>query len=236
MQTRRALDLGIQDDSHGHFEVAACVDIDVAVSLVVFQDGHRGLGDDAADQAFAAAGDGEVDQIRESEKLADGRAVGGGNELNGGLGQAAGDQLIGEHAMESLVGAQGFLAAAEDDSVSALDAEGGRVDGDVGTALEDHEDDAERDADLADVESVGTPACGDDLADRVGECGDVEEALGHVVDPAVGQGQAIDGGGGESRRLWPRRSRGRWRPGSRRGGRRAMRRTAAARRCEASPG
>ncbi len=119
-----------------------------------------------------------------------------GDELNGGFGQAAGNQLIGENAMQSSVGAQGFLAAAQDDGVSALDAEGGRVDRDVGTAFEDHEDDAERNADLADVESVGPPARGDDLADRVGQGGDVEQALGHVVDPAIAQSQSLDGGGG----------------------------------------
>ena len=48
----------------------------MAVALVVFQDRHFGLGDDAADQAFAAAGDGQVDEVGEREQLADGRAVG----------------------------------------------------------------------------------------------------------------------------------------------------------------
>ena len=86
-----ALDFGVHDDLDRHIEVAARVDVDMAVSLVVFQNGHRRLGDDAADQAFAAARNRQVDQIGEGEQLADGRAVDGRDELNGGLGQAADD-------------------------------------------------------------------------------------------------------------------------------------------------
>ena len=60
--------------------------------------------------------------------------------------------------MQGPVGRDRLLAAAEDRRVAALDAERGGVDGHVGPALVDHEDHAERDADLPDVQPVGAAA------------------------------------------------------------------------------
>ena len=78
------------------------------------------------------------------------------------------------------------------DGVAALDAERGGVDRDVGPALVDHEDHAERNAHLADFQAVGPPARGDDLADRVGQGGDVAQGLGHLLDPLGFERQAVD--------------------------------------------
>ena len=105
----RALDLGVQDDVDRHFDVATGIDIDVAVSLVVFQDGHGRLGDDPADQAFAAARNGQVDQVGKAEKLADRRPVDRRDELNGGSRQPAAGELIGQHPMEGTVGERASL-------------------------------------------------------------------------------------------------------------------------------
>ena len=85
----RALDLGVDDDLDRHVEVAAGIDVDVAVALVVLQDRHLRLGDDAADQALAAARDGQVDELGQAQQLADGRAVDRRDELDRLLGQAA---------------------------------------------------------------------------------------------------------------------------------------------------
>ena len=116
----RALDLRVDDDLDRHVEVAAGIDVDVAVSLVVLEDGHRRLGDDAADQAFAAPGDGQIDEIGEAQELADGRAVDRRDELDGVLGEAGGGELVGEDAMEGAVGGEGLLAAAEDTALPLL--------------------------------------------------------------------------------------------------------------------
>ncbi len=92
------------------------------------------------------------------KQLADGGAIDRRDELDGLLGQAAGDKLVGQDAMERAVGVDGFLAAAQDHRVAALDAEGGRVDRHVGAALVDHEDDAQRHAHLPDLQPVGPAA------------------------------------------------------------------------------
>ena len=59
------------------------VDVDVAVTGVVFEDGDGGLGDDGADEGFAAAGDDEVDVLIEFEDEGDEGAVSGFDELDG---------------------------------------------------------------------------------------------------------------------------------------------------------
>ncbi len=118
-----------------------------------------------------------------AQQLADGGAVDRRDKLDRLLGQAARDQLVGQDAVECPVGVDGLLAAAQDHRVAALDAEGGGVDRHVGTALVDHEDDAERNAHLLDLQPVGPPARCDDLADRVGQRGDVSQRLRHLLDP-----------------------------------------------------
>ena len=116
----------------------------------------------------------------------DGLAVGRRDELHGVAGRPARGQLVGEDAVQGAVGVDRLLAAAEDDGVAALDAEGGGVGGDVGPALVDEQDHAERDADLRDVEPVGPAAGADDLADRVGQRGDLVQRRGDVLDALRG--------------------------------------------------
>ena len=100
-----------------------------------------------------------------------------GTSCTASLGQAARRQLVGQDAVQGAIRVDRLLAAAEDRRVAALDAERGGVDRDVGPALVDHEDHAQRHADLAHVQAVGPAARADDLADRVGQGGDLEQRL-----------------------------------------------------------
>ena len=60
----RAVGLGVDGDGEGLVEVGGAVDVDVAVADPGLDDGHRGLGDDRADEVGAAARDEQVDQAR----------------------------------------------------------------------------------------------------------------------------------------------------------------------------
>ena len=64
---------------------------------------------------------------------------------------------------------------------------------------------------------LGRRLDGDDLADRVGQRGDVEQALGHLVDPLGFERQAVDRRGVQPVRRRGLRRRGRWPRGSPRG-------------------
>ena len=120
-----------------------------------------------------------------------------------------------------------FLAAAEDDGVAALDAQAGRVDGDVGPRLVDEEDDAERHADLVDLQAVGPDAAVEHAADRIGQGGDLAQAGRHGAEPGRRQAEAVDLGGGEADGRRRRRRPSRWRRGSPRSRFRAAARTVA---------
>ena len=111
------------------------VHVNVAVAIEVLEDRHGRLGHHAADQALAAAGDGEVDLVGELQQVPDGRAVGRGDQLDRVGRQAPGLQFVGQDAVEGPVRVEGLLAAAEDHRVAALDAEGRGVGRDIGAAL-----------------------------------------------------------------------------------------------------
>ena len=144
------------------------------------------------------------------------------------------------------VGVRRRRRAAQHDRVARLQAQRGGVDRDVRPRLVDDGDDAERHAHLAHVEAVGQPLAVDDLADRVGQRGDVAHAVGDRrdaprVERAAGRAarrRARSRGRPPCRARWPRgspacapraRRRSRaaprpWSPRRQRGERRATRR------------
>ena len=163
---------------------------------------HRRFGGDSPDQPFAAARDDQVDELVEPQKLADGIAVRGGHQLHGIGGQIVGRQAILENPMEGAVGVQGFLAAAEHNGVAALDAQRGRVDGDVGPGFVNEEDDAERHGDLVDHQAVGPHAAVEDAADGIGQGGHLAQASRRGRDPVRRQPQTVLLGSSQLRGTW----------------------------------
>ena len=93
--------------------------------------------------------------------------------------QPGGLDGVAQHGDDRGVARAGARAAAQEHRVAGLQADAGRVGGDVGPGLVDHPDDAERHPHLAQLEPVGERAAADHLADRVGQAGDVAQPLGH---------------------------------------------------------
>ena len=75
-------------------------------------------------------------------------------------GQPGGLQSGPHDGDEGLVGAEGLLAAPEDDGVARLEAESGGIHRDVGPGLVDDADDAQGDPAFADDEAVGAASFG----------------------------------------------------------------------------
>ena len=188
----RTLDLGVEDDPGRHLRVGRGVDVDRADALVMLHDRHLRLGGDAADQALAAPRDRQVDVLGQGQQVADRRAVGRADELDGVLREPARGQVVGQNPVQGPIRVDRFLAAAEDHRVAALDAECRRVDGHVRPALVDHEDHAQGHADLGDLQPVGPAARVHDLADRVGQPGDLGEGPGDLVDPLGIEREPVD--------------------------------------------
>ena len=189
--------------------------------MPVSMTGHGRLGDHGLDEVGAAARDEQVDQAAGGHQRADG-AVAALEEADGVGGQALAREARAQHRDGGAVGVGGGAAAAQDDGVAALEAEAGGVDGDVGAGLVDHADHAHRDAHLADLQAVGEGGAAHDLADRVGQGGDVAqglgdggeagrveaqavlEAVGHAVLAAAGEVALV---GRDDARRWRRRGR-----------------------------
>ena len=113
-----------------------------------------------------------------------------GDERDRALGQARRRAASAAIAASTALECAARRRAAQHDRVAGLQAQRGGVDRDVRPRLVDDGDDAERHAHLAHVQPVGQPAAVDDLADRVGQRGDLAHA------------------GGDRRRRAPRRASG----------------------------
>ena len=155
------------------------MDVDVADALEVGEDRHARLVLDAVDQALAAARHDHVDRAVEAgQHRADRGAVAGRHELDRRrpAGRRLG-QALDQAAVDRAGRAERVGAAAQDRGVAGLEAERAGVGGDVRAALVDDADDAERRAHALDVEAVRAVPGGDDRADRIGQGGDLLDAL-----------------------------------------------------------
>jgi hypothetical protein len=172
--------------------IGGVIDIDVAVAVEVLDHRHLGVFRDALDQALAAARHDDVDVLGHGDEMAHRFAVGGLDHLYGGLRQAGGGQALAHAGGDRLVGAQGFLAAAQDRGVAGLEAQRGGIGRDVGPRFVDDADHAQRHAHAADLDAGGAALHVADFADRVGQGGDLLQALCHGFDALVGQLKAVD--------------------------------------------
>ena len=102
------LGFGVVCDRHGHVHIAGVVHIGVAVAIEVFDDGHCGIAADSLNEAFAAAGNDDVDKLRHGNQMAHGFAVGSGHQLNGFGGQTSRHQSLLHQHGQGLVGFDGF--------------------------------------------------------------------------------------------------------------------------------
>ena len=78
-----ALGLGIDDDPLGHVEIGGSIDEDVADPLVVLDDRDARMFHHETDQALAAAGDDQVDELLLLEHLQHPFPLGEGNHRQG---------------------------------------------------------------------------------------------------------------------------------------------------------
>jgi len=172
-----ALDLGVERDLGGHGEIGGLVHVEGTDAVVMFDDRDAGGFHHGLDQATATAGDEQVDDACAFAEQTDRVAVGDRHKLDGRGGQAGGGEAARERRGDGSVGTQRFRTAAEDHGVATLQAETGGIAGDVGTGLVDEADDAERDANLGNLDAVGLRPLAEKLTDGVGERSDLLQAV-----------------------------------------------------------
>ena len=194
--------LGVGEDGAGHGRVGGLVDVGVAQALGVGEDRDAGLGLHALDQGAPAAGDDEVDEAARAEHGGDEGAARVRGGLDGVFRQPRGAKAGAQGGEDGGGGVGAVRASAQDDGVAGLEAQPGRIRADVGAALVDHADDADRCGDAAEVQAVRAGPFGQRAGERVGKGGDLLQARCHGFEAGRGEqetvlqrGAASEGGG-----------------------------------------
>ena len=183
--------LGVADDLDSHVLICGLVDVEVAIAAGAGDDGHRRVFEHEFFESVAAARNDDVDIFALAEQLGGAFARHVVDEADRVRRNALALQCLGDRAIDALVAADRLFAAAEHDRVAALETERRDVGGDVGASLVYDADHAQRDADFVDLQAVGARPLRGDLADRVGQIGNVVDALRHILDPLFGQREPV---------------------------------------------
>ena len=83
---------GVVGHPHRHGDVAALVDVHMAIAVQVLDDGHFGARADALDQALAAARNDHINILRHGDQVTHGSAVGDWHQLHHVFGQPGTDK------------------------------------------------------------------------------------------------------------------------------------------------
>ena len=153
--------------------------------------GHEGIFHAGADEPCAATGDQQVDIAHRLHHV--GGTLTGGvlNEVHRRFGQTHSGKTPLQRRHDGVGTAIGLLTATQHAGAARLQSEGSSIGGDVGAALIDDGDDAHRDADALHLQAVGQGILRNDAAYGVGQCHHLADALGHVGNAPLRQGEAI---------------------------------------------
>ena len=148
----------------------------MAIAGEVLQHRHPRLLAHAADQAFAAAGNGQVDVLGHVQQFIHRGAIGGGHQLDGVRRQTRFGGGRGQDFRDRRVAVAASLPPRRH-GVAALDANACGVGGHVRPRLVDEEDHPQRHADLLHLQAVGPDRRGDHLAEGSGKAATSWRAL-----------------------------------------------------------
>ncbi len=195
---RRATDagpphLGIEDDVARHVEIGRGMNIGVTDTFEVPHDRHAGILLHAGDQALAATRHDDIHEIGHlAEQDPDGGTILGRDDLNRGLGQACRYQAANQTGVDRATRSRALAPAAQDHRVAALQTERAGIRSDVGPALINDSDYAERHPDALNLQPVRALPFGNDLTHRVIEIGNGLDTRRHRLDPGFVEREPIE--------------------------------------------
>ena len=124
--------------------------------------------------------------------MTDGGAIGRRHELDGGLGQSGALQAGDEGGMDGERRVEAFRASAQYRRVAGFDGQRAGVGRHVRAAFVDDADDAERHAHALKAQTVGPYPFGQHRTDRIGQLGDLPDAVGDPFDARLVEQQPVD--------------------------------------------
>ena len=152
---RQRLDFGIDHQAQRHVEIGGGMHVEAAHALVVLDHRHLAAGDHRADQRFAAARDGEVDGVIARQQQRHQGAVLFHHQLHRIGGQPGAGEAAAHRGGQRAVAVHRLFAATQDAGIARAQAQPSGIDGDIGPALEDDGDHADRHRDLLHRHALG---------------------------------------------------------------------------------
>ena len=159
---------------------------------------HPRFGQQARDQPLAATRDDDVDVLAQGDQVADGGAVGGIDHLHRMNRQTGGFQTVLHQTGNHPVAANRFRTTAQDRRIARFQAQCRCVGGNVRSGFVDDANNAQWHTHLADLDTTRAILDFADFAHRIGQGGNLFDAIGHLRDAFFRETQAI-----EHRRLQP---------------------------------
>ena len=188
------LHLGVEHDARRHLGIGVPVNISVAHPHAAGHHRHGGVFRHEVDQPGTTPGHQQVDVLFHSQHHVHQRPVGVGYELHGVGGQAGlADGAVNQRHQRG-VGPQRLLAAPQDAGVARFQRQRNDVGGDVGPALVDAGEHAQRHPPLFNLQPVFQGEGLHQLAHRVRQRGHSADVRCHPVQPLRRQQQPVEKG------------------------------------------
>ena len=137
--------------------------------------GHPRVTDHRIDQARSPTRNHHVDKAAGLDQVRDGGPIRGRKQLDRVGGQVLAGQRGAQHVDERLVGLRGRRTPAQQHGVTGLECQTESINRDVGPALVDDSDHAERDSLLAQLQPVGQGISAQHLPNRIGQPRDLTQ-------------------------------------------------------------
>ena len=154
----------------------------MAVAVQMLNHRHARLGQQARNQALAAARHDHIDVFTHGNKLADRRAIGRINHLHRIGRQAGGGQALMHQGSNGTIAANRLGAAAQDGCIARFDAKSGRISGHIRAGLVNNPNNTQWDAHLANLNTTRAKFQIADLANRIGQGSNLLHAVRHGRD------------------------------------------------------
>ncbi len=191
---RRTTALSVHQQIDGIAEVGAGIHEQVADTLVVLDHRHPRMFGNEADQAFAAARNRQIDQFMQLQQFQHRFSAQVGQHGHRRRWHAIGLERARQRLGDGCVGMDRFGATAQDHAIAGLQAQRSRFGGHVRARLIDHCDHTQRHAYLLHADAVWTHIVAGDLADGIGQRGDLTHGFGHREQACRVQRQAVEHG------------------------------------------
>ena len=151
---------GIQDHIHGFLWIRRFINVDMHNPLKMGENGNARFALHQSNQPFATAGNNDIHKFGHLQQMFNRGAITGGDDLNGVLGEARGLQPLHQTGVNGRSAVQAFRAAAQNDRISRLQAQGPRICRDIGAAFINHPDHTKGGTHTADMKARGLiPFC-----------------------------------------------------------------------------